>query len=170
MPPALEVQSLDCQGHPNLGTFLSQFSPLEKTQFRVRHLWAQIFHPLSSIQPNKCLSSIYGQQESIRNNWLQVTENPTYRVKKKKTDSFFSCEKFRRHSDSDTASVVKIIRDDICDYFAYLSWVQDNSYSSIFIHMNPYSREGEKEAILALFCVSILGKQKISHNLLTDFC
>ena len=34
----LEVQSLDCQGHPNLGTFLSQFSPLEKTQFHVRHL------------------------------------------------------------------------------------------------------------------------------------
>ena len=107
VPPALEVQSLDCRGHPNLGTFLSQFSPLEKTQFHVRHLWAQIFHPLYSIQSNKCLSSIYTQQESIRNNWLQVTGKPTYRIFSffKNRDSFFSCEKFRRHSASVTGSL-----------------------------------------------------------------
>lgn len=48
-------------------------------------------------------------------------------------------------------NVVKIIRGDIYDYFAYLSWVQDNSYSSIFIHMNPYSREGERRGHTSTF-------------------
>ena len=56
--------------------------------------------------------------------------------------------------------MVKIIRGDIYDYFAYLSWVQDNSYSSIFIHMNPYSREGERRGQTSTFLCLNIGEAK----------